>query len=79
MPEICAFVLPRLKCMRNLAMRKWFPVPADVVTNALPEAHPEARERRKKQAARSKRGPACCPCCARPATTSNTRDVEEQL
>ena len=44
MGKICKFVLWRIKCMRDLAKFKWWPVPADVVTKSLPE------EERKKRA-----------------------------
>jgi hypothetical protein len=71
MGEICAFVLRRIRCMRDLAKLKWCPVPADVVTKALPEK--EAEERRKRT--KSKRP--FCPCCAPPAT-SDRHDVEGQ-
>ncbi|XP_051199596.1 uncharacterized protein [Lolium perenne] len=73
MGEICAFVLRRIRCMRDLAKLKWCPVPADVVTKSLPEK--EAEERRKRANERRKRP--CCPCCAPPATT-DSRDVEGQ-
>ncbi|KAF7100725.1 hypothetical protein CFC21_102211 [Triticum aestivum] len=74
MGEICAFVLKKIKCMRNLAKRKWFPVPAGVVTRSLPD---EEAEERRKTAARSKR-PTCCLCCGQSPTTSDRCDVEVQ-
>ncbi|KAF7094888.1 hypothetical protein CFC21_097164 [Triticum aestivum] len=74
MGEICAFVLKKIKCMRNLAKRKWFPVPAGVVTRSLPD---EEAEERRKRAARSNR-PTCCLCCGQSPATSDRRDVEVQ-
>ncbi|KAM0917752.1 hypothetical protein ACQ4PT_009199 [Festuca glaucescens] len=73
MGEICAFVLRRIRCMRNLAKLNWCPVPAGVVTKSLPEK--EAEEHRKRANERRKRP--WCPCCA-PPTTTDRRDVEGQ-
>ncbi|CAM0914070.1 unnamed protein product [Alopecurus aequalis] len=70
MGEICKFVLRRIRCMRDLAKLKWCPVPADVVTQSLPD------EERKKRAKRSRRP--CCPCCEPSTSTPDRRDVEGQ-
>ncbi|XP_062227591.1 uncharacterized protein LOC133925858 [Phragmites australis] len=66
MTEICKFFLRKFPCMLNLALRRWFLVPQDVVRSAMHQQQGETVPEHGSQVgnARNRQRGACSPCCA---------------
>uniref|UniRef100_A0A0A9D619 PGG domain-containing protein n=1 Tax=Arundo donax TaxID=35708 RepID=A0A0A9D619_ARUDO len=65
MADMCTFFLRKMPCMLKLAKRKWFPVPAELVDNAMQQQREaEVRITQMTTTERSKqRAAGCSPCC----------------